>query len=589
MSDITQLIEIYERLFTVGSLLRNIILFVLSYLLYICLILMLHPIDYLSIFLGVVPLIYLILTEGYLYTVLADRDRRFYCIRRLLAFSSFENLAMILLMIISTLIGLITNILLPVQSIIILGIVPYEIIVLGSTLYDGEYHGGIISIIKALIVVSSTVHFLKYFLLAIASLTLGLVIGFTTLYSIKRIGYKYEKESIFEYLRGFIDSWLLNDPSHLDRILYKKSSNAEIIIDSILFPSISNRKSYIMVPYFHFGPFKNLGSSNFPAYISRLLYMNNGLLTVVMRGPSTHDRDLASHEEMDDIANKVIEIKNMTHFKRISDIHVYSEDDATIKYMRMDESIILFLEYLYMEDIPYDIADVLKNAGRKLGYKNVIVVDSHNSLVDKKFKMSEEIIEKILQSGLKALEKAKNLDLYPFKYYINKIELPDISPKDGLGSNGIGIIVFETPLNRNGIIVLDSNNLHSELKKQIENMVLDKYLDQVVVITTDTHEVTAHEVIEGGYRTLGESPNIRRRVLSAISILFDDIESNLYAGEGYIYTHEIEMKIIGYNAIKHLSAMTVKAFKYTKKILKYFTTVSVILSVILLNLALIII
>ena len=120
-------------------------------------------------------------------------------------------------------------------------------------------------------------------------------------------------------------------------------------------------------------------------------------------------------------------------------------------------------------------------------------------------------------------------------------------------------------------------------------MVLDKYLDQVVVITTDTHEVTAHEVIEGGYRTLGESPNIRRRVLSAISILFDDIESNLYAGEGYIYTHEIEMKIIGYNAIKHLSAMTVKAFKYTKKILKYFTTVSVILSVILLNLALIII
>ncbi len=67
------------------------------------------------------------------------------------------------------------------------------------------------------------------------------------------------------------------------------------------------------------------------------------------------------------------------------------------------------------------------------------------------------------------------------------------------------------------------------------------------------------------------------------------IRDSLYAGEGYIYTHEIEVKVIGYNIIKHLSAMTVKAFKYTKKILKYFTIVSVILSAILLDLALIII
>ena len=584
MSDSDQLVELYEKLFSVGTLERNILLYIITYVIFSVEIYFISSsiYEYELAFLSI-PILSLLYSKIFIRFILSKRDNKFYCIRRLLALHIIENIILIIVVGIGWGLSLYTGNISSIIYLPLLVIPIYESIVFLPTLYNGDRNGNILVISKTillgLIIYPLITNPIKLFTSTIS----GIIIGNTVMYLINVYSRKYLEEGAYEYLRGYIDSWLLNDPTKLDELLYKNSLLIKTPIDVIIFPETFRRPSQIIIPYFHFGPFKNVGSSRFPSYTSEKMYLEKGFITAVLHGPSTHDRDLASNNEMENISIKIGEYKDPYIFKKISDIMELSDSDATAKYIRLDDAILIFLEYNLMEDIPYSMVERLRRKGMELGYKHVIVVDSHNSLINKRYKMKEEDIEKISNIALKALEEGMKIDLQPFKINMEKIEIPEISLKEGLGRNGITVLIFETMKNKNGIIIIDSNNLSPELKKRIEETALN-FLDKVIIATTDTHEVTALGVIEGGYNILGEEEKISHNILEKVSICIKKTLEKLSKSDGHIYAYKIDTRVIGYNLIEKLGNMTLKTYKYTMKILKYLTMPITLLAIIILSL-----
>jgi putative membrane protein len=299
--------------------------------------------------------------------------------------------------------------------------------------------------------------------------------------------------------------------------------------------------------------------------------MKNGFLTGVFHGPSTHDRDLASNSEMDHILNTIMKYDTPIIFQEVSDIGEVRDGKARVKFIRLGESILLFLEYEEMEDIPYEIVETLKSMGNKLGYSNVIVVDSHNSLISKNYSLKKEDVSQILKTGIEALEEAKTSILQKFRAGVEKIEIPNISLREGLGSNGIYILMIETLTKKNGIIIIDSNNLHPSLKKKLEERLVGKYFDNLVITSTDTHEVTAQELIEGGYRILGGEEELNEYIIDAVSKASNKLLNNLKECSGHIYSMSVEAHVIGYNLLDKLAQMTLKSYEQMKKVFTLFT------------------
>lgn len=571
MNNLDQLIGLYEELFSVGSLRRNIALYSISYVIYFLVIYLLAGTN--CILYSWIPFYSLIYNKLFIKYLLGRRDDEFFCIRRLLALHIVENAIIILLIVIQRIVSITIfssgEFIIPIY----LGVSVYESIILTSTLYQGERKGNLLITTKILILI------LIFYLVApstsiiisILGFIAGLIIGNISVYLIDRNGKKFTREGVLEYLRGYIDAWLLDDPSKLDQLIYKNSLPVKIPIDLIVFPGIYRRTAQLIVPYFHFGPFKNVGSSRFPSIAGEYTYVKNGFLTGVFHGPSTHDRDLASNSEMDNILNRLVEYKEPMIFNEISDLQEIRNGKATVKYMRLGDSIILFLEYEEMEDIPYEVVDTLKNIGSKMGYANVIVVDTHNSLINKGYALKDEDISSILKTGIEALEEAKTSITQKFKVAAEKIELPKISLKDGLGSNGIYLLVLETLTKRNAILIIDSNNLYPKLKERLEKVLLDNYFDNIVVATTDTHEVTALELVEGGYKIIGADDEVNDYIVSEVSKVVGKLITRLKNTDGHIYNVDVDTHVIGFNLLDKLSMMTINSFKLMKRIFLGFT------------------
>jgi len=570
MNNLDQLIGLYEELFSVGSLRRNIALYIISYVIYFLFIYVLAGTNYI-LYLWI-PLYSLIYNKLFIKYLLGRRDDEFLCMRRLLALHVVENAIIILLIVIQQIASITIFSSVDLITTIYLGVSVYESIILTSTLYQGERRGNLLITTKILILI-----LILYLvspstgIISILGFIAGLTIGNISVYLINRNSKKFTREGILEYLRGYIDAWLLDDPSKLDQLIYKNSLPVKIPIDLIVFPGVYRRTAQLVIPYFHFGPFKNVGSSRFPSIAGEYTYVKNGFLTGVFHGPSTHDRDLASNSEMNNILNRLVEYKEPIIFNEISDLQEIRNGKATVKYMRLDDSIILFLEYEEMEDIPYEVVDTLKNIGSKMGYANVIVVDTHNSLINKRYALKDEDISLILKTGIEALEEAKTSITQKFKVAVEKIELPKISLKDGLGSNGIYMLVLETLTKRNAILIIDSNNLHPKLKEKLEKVLLDNYFDNIVVTTTDTHEVTALELVEGGYKIIGADEEVNDYIVGEVSKIAGKLITRLKNTDGHIYSVDVDTHVIGFNLLDKLSMMTINSFKLMKKIFLGFT------------------
>lgn len=588
--DITQY---YEKLFTLGSLQKNIIRYSITFIL--SLIILLIPIftSNVPVFLTLIcflsPLS--LATDLYLFRK-NERDKELYSLRRLLAINTVTNVIVIIgSLIFMPLIYMFKAVVYP-ASIIAGLIMSYRLVIFYSTSRQDLFII-LLDVLSPVIVLISiylyiagayfNVNLLSHeiFIMIIEPVVFGPLMALTFLYLINLKKGEATAHSVYDYLRGYVDSWVLDNPKPLDELLSEYSIDIKLDADIVIFPNTSPQPTIALFPYIHFGPFRNIGSSRFPAIAAEYYNLMKNMNAIVFHTPTTHELDLSSNEENFIILKQLDDIKQPYVFNTISDIHYYKQGRAAAYIIKMEKSVLLILETDEMEDIPYEVTRKLKEYGRELGYKNVIIVDAHNSLQRDKYVLPKDVVKDLLTVGEKALQKSLDIDVMPFKISSIKINIPGFTPKRGLGQNGVGILIWETFNGYNAIICFDSNNMSPYLKMGLQKYLKRLFNMRIVVVSTDTHEVTAVELNRRGYVLLGENKKdvdiltrfIAEAIEKALSLLKDD--------EGHIYSKKIKSRVLGINTIERMADIVTSSYEMMKKLMYTFVGPLVILHILL--------
>ena len=589
MSEIThKYISLYEKLFTFGSFSRVIFTYSLFYLVYLFLsYVKVYRVERIELFIlfSILPLYSTFLDYILMQLVVRGRDSQILSLRRIFGKHYIFLMVSIGFLVLSILFSIFIS---PIVSLYdffaLLSIMVFgDLLVFIPILYNGfikSYLIVIIKIIPAILVVStlSSNGFPLYNLIPLLIAAVSVSIFYIYVNGLSRRSGSV-KGPLLEYLKGYIDSWMLDDPRYLDMLLEAGSVDIETKVDIIVFPDSYPSPSILLIPYFHFGPFKNIGSSSFPAIASSFMYSQKRLNATVFHSPSTHELDISSNEEVLKIIDRFGEFMNPTICNKISNIIKVSHGDATAYGFRFCKSAIIFLEYKEMEDIPYQVIQEIEKYAQEKGFENVSVIDCHNSLVNKSLVLTPEAISEIVMAAKNLIDRLKREDLSMYKVANEKVIPPSVTTLDGLGSNGISIVYYETLSASNCIITIDSNNLSPNLKKKIEGLMDRMSIDKYVVCTTDTHEVTALDLVEGGYHVLGEDEKTSHEIVRSIELALRNIRDKLRPSDIHFYRFSITTKVLGYDLIEKLGELSLLAFEKFKSFISIGTGIFVLILV----------
>ena len=76
-----------------------------------------------------------------------------------------------------------------------------------------------------------------------------------------------------------------------------------------------------------------------------------------------------------------------------------------------------------MEDIPQEVKLSLEQYSKELGFEQILIIDSHNSMGEK---IESKDINNFIYIGKRCLEKIKDSEQFPFKIgYSNSFQIDD--------------------------------------------------------------------------------------------------------------------------------------------------------------------
>ena len=247
----------------------------------------------------------------------------------------------------------------------------------------------------------------------------------------------------------------------------------------------------------HMGPFGEVGGSNMPEKLSKMLGCENFMSP---HGASTHEMNPVDENEVRRIAEAIEHsIKN-------------SEEVFISKSIRLDGKVkvlaqrfgdwLLIVESSHpdgTEDIDPSVAKVLEEKIKIYGYKGLIFIDAHNCSMEsaeETFVYSERYTY-LEREVLKAAEMLKDAELYRAKAGIGRFR--GLGMEHGIGPMGIQSLVVEVDGQKTAYVIVDGNNMVRGLRDKIIGALSD-LADNVEVMTTDNHYVNR---VYGGSNPVG--------------------------------------------------------------------------------------
>jgi len=317
------------------------------------------------------------------------------------------------------------------------------------------------------------------------------------------------KLNILELGRGFVHIWLGNDPSYLERELYKICDRATIPIHYIKVYDDNILRGVLLAPEFHYGPFRNVGSSNFPAVFLKKLKHDFNCEGIVFHGASTHKLNLVSSRDVERVLSTIQEIlmykRSIHRMNGIANPIVVKGSSFRIAGFVIGRVAVLLVSALDkgIEDIPNEYWNFAKDIGSKLGFIDVILIDEHNGLVGHDVDVSE-----LTHLIPKCLEKLANVPTEPIKVSIATQEVP-LDEISGIGRGGICVLVIEGEYSKSrfALVVIDGNNMIPEFREKLMSFLKERAdIRDIELLTTDTHAVGCIPGTDKGYIAVGEDP-----------------------------------------------------------------------------------
>ena len=315
----------------------------------------------------------------------------------------------------------------------------------------------------------------------------------------------------------------MNEGSHsLEGLFENMGESIETIVTFISFKTENGIKSLFISPSVHPGPLGDLGGSNMPT----LLANKFDHFTMVAHGPSTHDFNPIAVSEIDKIENSVRTGLEKVEYSPIASKFVrYNSEKANIGVQFFNKGMVILSTFApeAADDIEFGVGLTMMAQSRsRCNVKDSIIVDCHNSFTPE----SGEVLPgnaEVFQLIDVIDEIDSNQTKHDIKVGCYEDTMGSLDKHEGIGDSGIKTMVIEVDNQRTAYVLFDSNNMEVGFRQEIIDAVSDLDIDEIEVMTTDTHTVNT---LSRGYNPIGiaKRPEIIKFVRLSIQEAILDLE-----------------------------------------------------------------
>ncbi len=334
-------------------------------------------------------------------------------------------------------------------------------------------------------------------------------------------------------------------------------------------------KALFLSPCVHPGPLGDIGGSNMPTILANSF----DAFTMVAHGPSTHDFNPVSSDEIVKIEDAVRKaLDNMEYSPKASEFIRYSYKKANVgvQFFKNGTIMLSTLAPSGSDDIEYAVGlAAMIESQKELGTENNILVDCHNSFNEEKGGVlpgNPELFQLI--DTIKLIEP---LDLeHDIKVGCYYTDLGGFDKHQGIGESGLKTMVVEVNGQRTAYVLFDSNNMELGYRETIFNAVEDLDIDEIEVMTTDTHTVNT---LSAGYNPVGTVE--KEKIIEFVKISINEAIKDLEPVEAGTNTERIlNLKTFGPNNSTELIS-TISSIVAVSKIIAPLTFIVAIIFVII--------
>lgn len=334
-------------------------------------------------------------------------------------------------------------------------------------------------------------------------------------------------------------------------------------------------KALFLSPCVHPGPLGDIGGSNMPTILANSF----DAFTMVAHGPSTHDFNPVSSDEIVKIEDAVRKaLDDMEYSPKASEFIRYSYKKANVGVQFFKNGTIMLSTFAPSgsDDIEYAVGlAAMIESQKELGTENNILVDCHNSFNEEKGGVlpgNPELFQLI--DTIKLIEP---LDLeHDIKVGCYYTDLGGFDKHQGIGESGLKTMVIEVNGQRTAYVLFDSNNMELGYRETIFNAVEDLDIDEIEVMTTDTHTVNT---LSAGYNPVGTVE--KEKIIEFMKISINEAIKDLEPVEAGTNTERIlNLKTFGPNNSTELIS-TISSIVAVSKIIAPLTFIVAIIFVII--------
>jgi putative membrane protein len=384
---------------------------------------------------------------------------------------------------------------------------------------------------------------------------------------VNRVGRRIVGVASLPLFKAFMANWTENLNAPLEGFLEKLGYEQDVKLSLLAFRTGGKTKAVMVVPAFHSGPFRNVGSSLLPYMIQNALENKIQCIVSVPHGLAGHGLDLSSQLQSEKVVEKILGSVDfsLSHSKATPLIRSQNKGaSASCQVFGDCAFLTLTLSPKTMEDLPQELHVIIANEAEKRGLSSAIVVDAHNS-INGSFNLSEAL-EPLKKAALSSLKQALSCERASFEVGAAKIVPEEYGVKEGMGLGGISVIATRVDNRTTAYVTIDGNNIISGLREKILSSLQEIGIVDGEVLTTDTHSVNGVVLTARGYHPIGEAMD-NAKLISYIQQAAKKALSNLEPAEvSWCMETVPNIKVIGEKQIEVLGLIAEKTAKQAKKL-----------------------
>ncbi len=342
----------------------------------------------------------------------------------------------------------------------------------------------------------------------------------------------------------FFAQWIKGGKG-LEEVLSEVGTEVETSLSTVVFRAKKGVKALFVVPFLHYGPFGNLGGSEFPHLLGQGLGKRFGTTAFVFHATANHDFNpvfSSSHSHVEQEFTRLVENAPKSEFNSSASFLTASSGCAEVFGLSFGNKNSAFIALTRhpksTEDIEPSLGLALAAKAESRGFKKAVLVDMHNS------KTSGRLIEtgsKEFYDYYDALDHVSLSKQGALWMGVSEKKLPEFSLEKGIGKAGLKVAVFKISGKKACMILIDANNALPTFRSHVHEALSEYGFDFVDVMTTDTHAVNS---ISGVHNPLGTHVK-PHELLPFIREAIAEAEKNLEPVSASMQSERFRLRVLG--------------------------------------------